>query len=98
MPRDSAMQSRNTIAVCRVDSFKTTPIIGAIVCAGLRHEAGMAGTTARQEAEKILAELPDRMSDVIKPFAPTAQSIQLWCRARSRGATRNWRPSSQTRR
>src|SRR5271156_801721 len=29
----------------------------------------MDGTTARQEAEKILAELPDRISDVIKPFA-----------------------------
>jgi acyl-CoA synthetase (AMP-forming)/AMP-acid ligase II len=28
----------------------------------------MDGTTARQEAEKILAELPDRISDVIKPF------------------------------
>src|SRR5437762_987010 len=29
----------------------------------------MDGTTGRQEAEKILAELPDRISDVIKPFA-----------------------------
>ena len=29
----------------------------------------MNGTTARQEAEKILAELPDRIRDVIKPFA-----------------------------
>lgn len=29
----------------------------------------MNGTAARQEAEKILAELPDRISDVIKPFA-----------------------------
>ena len=29
----------------------------------------MDGTTARQEAEKILAELPERISDVIKPFA-----------------------------
>jgi len=29
----------------------------------------MSGTTARQEAEEILAELPDRISDVIKPFA-----------------------------
>ena len=28
----------------------------------------MDGTTARQEAEKILAELPDRIGDVIKPF------------------------------
>ena len=26
-------------------------------------------TTARCEAEKILAELPDRISDVIRPFA-----------------------------
>src|SRR5215470_3579707 len=29
----------------------------------------MDGATAQQEAEKILAELPDRISDVIKPFA-----------------------------
>ena len=29
----------------------------------------MNGTTVRQEADKILAELPDRISDVIKPFA-----------------------------
>jgi acyl-CoA synthetase (AMP-forming)/AMP-acid ligase II len=29
----------------------------------------MDGTAARQEAEKILAELADRISDVIKPFA-----------------------------
>jgi hypothetical protein len=28
----------------------------------------MNGTAARQEAKKILAELPDRISDVIKPF------------------------------
>jgi long-chain acyl-CoA synthetase len=29
----------------------------------------MAGTTAQHETDKILAELPDRISDVIKPFA-----------------------------
>jgi len=29
----------------------------------------MIGTAARDEADKILAELPDRISDVIKPFA-----------------------------
>jgi long-chain acyl-CoA synthetase len=29
----------------------------------------MDGTVARQEADEILAELPDRISDVIKPFA-----------------------------
>ena len=29
----------------------------------------MDGTAARYEAEQILAELPDRISDVIKPFA-----------------------------
>jgi acyl-CoA synthetase (AMP-forming)/AMP-acid ligase II len=28
----------------------------------------MDGTAARQEADKILAELPDRISDIIKPF------------------------------
>src|SRR5947208_3295979 len=32
-------------------------------------EAGMNATAARQEADEILAELPDRISDVIKPFA-----------------------------
>jgi long-chain acyl-CoA synthetase len=32
-------------------------------------EASMSGAAARHEAEKILAELPDRISDVIKPFA-----------------------------
>jgi acyl-CoA synthetase (AMP-forming)/AMP-acid ligase II len=31
----------------------------------------MAGTPARQEADKILAELPDRISDVINPFGIT---------------------------
>ena len=29
----------------------------------------MNGSAARHEAAKILAELPDRISDVIKPFA-----------------------------
>lgn len=29
----------------------------------------MSATAAREEADKILAELPDRISDVIKPFA-----------------------------
>src|SRR5580704_15995733 len=29
----------------------------------------MDGAAARHEAEKVLAELPDRISDVIKPFA-----------------------------
>ena len=29
----------------------------------------MDATAAREEADKILAELPDRISDVIKPFA-----------------------------
>jgi len=32
-------------------------------------ETGMKGTAARHEAEQILAELPDRISDVIEPFA-----------------------------
>src|SRR5215813_9537622 len=31
-------------------------------------EVSMNGTAARHEADKILAELPDRISDVIKPF------------------------------
>ena len=29
----------------------------------------MDGTAARHEADEILAELPDRISDVVKPFA-----------------------------
>jgi hypothetical protein len=29
----------------------------------------MDGAAARHEARKVLAELPDRISDVIKPFA-----------------------------
>jgi len=29
----------------------------------------MSATAARDEADKTLAELPDRISDVIKPFA-----------------------------
>ena len=32
-------------------------------------EADMNGTAPRHEADQILAELPDRISDVIKPFA-----------------------------
>jgi long-chain acyl-CoA synthetase len=44
-------------------------MIAGIACAsGLKRETDMNGTTARQEAEKILAELPERISDVIKPF------------------------------
>jgi hypothetical protein len=32
----------------------------------------VAATTAQHEADKILAELSDRISDVIKPFAGQA--------------------------
>jgi acyl-CoA synthetase (AMP-forming)/AMP-acid ligase II len=32
-------------------------------------EASMSATAARHEADKILAQLPDRISDVIRPFA-----------------------------
>src|SRR5437667_2371893 len=52
-----------------IDSFKITPIIIAIVCATKGNGASMDGTAARHEADEILAELPDRISDVIKPFA-----------------------------
>ena len=34
-----------------------------------RRKTSMSATAARDEADKILAELPDRISDVIKPFA-----------------------------
>jgi long-chain acyl-CoA synthetase len=51
-----------------IDSFKITPIIIGIDLRNQRLGASMSGTTARHEAEKILAELPDRISDVIKPF------------------------------
>ena len=52
-----------------VDSFKII-----LKCRSYRlrdddSETSMEGTPAQQEAEKILAELPDRISDVIKPFA-----------------------------
>ena len=52
-----------------VDSFKII-----LKCRSYRlrdddSETSMEGTPAQQEAEKILAELPDRVSDVIKPFA-----------------------------
>jgi non-ribosomal peptide synthetase component F len=45
-------------------------LIAAIVCVGDHGgEASMSATAARHEAEKILAELADRISDVINPFA-----------------------------
>jgi long-chain acyl-CoA synthetase len=58
-------------AVCRfpIDSFKITPIIATIVYARLGSKTSMDATEAREEADKIPAELPDRISDVIKPFA-----------------------------
>src|SRR5467141_3094325 len=52
-----------------IDSFKITPIIVAIVCATKGNGASMDGTAAQHEADEILAELPDRISDVVKPFA-----------------------------
>src|SRR6266478_5128827 len=52
-----------------IDSFKIIPIIVAIVCATKGNGASMDGTAARHEADEILAELPDRISDVVKPFA-----------------------------
>src|ERR1700680_2409677 len=62
---------RTVSNVVIVDRFKTkTYYIRALVDASDQSgEASMDATTARQEADKILAELPDRISDVIKPFA-----------------------------
>jgi non-ribosomal peptide synthetase component E (peptide arylation enzyme) len=45
---------------------KTYCDLGAVRCAS---EAGMEQTAAQREASRILADLPDRISDVIKPFA-----------------------------
>ena len=53
----------------------------------------MDGTAARQEAEKILAELPDRVSDVIKPFTRQSPDHRRWRRAMSPGPTPSWRSS-----
>ena len=55
----------------------------------------MDGTAARQEAEKILAELPDRVSDVIKPFARQSPDHPALVQGDSPGPTPSWRPSSQ---
>ena len=52
----------------------------------------MDATTARQEADKILAELPDRISDVIKPFARQSPDHRPWSRTMSPGAMAIWQP------
>jgi hypothetical protein len=57
----------------------------------------MNGTTAPQEAEKIVAELPDRISDVIKPFACHSPDHPALVQVMSLGPTASWRPSSPTR-
>jgi hypothetical protein len=61
-------------------------------------EVSMNGTAARLEADKILAELPDRISDVIKPFVRQSPDHPALVRAMSRGPTQNWRGSLQTQR
>ena len=52
-----------------VDSFGITLKFRSYRLRDYDSETSMDGATAQQEAEKILAELPDRVSDVIKPFA-----------------------------
>jgi hypothetical protein len=52
-----------------VDSFEITLKFCSYRLRDYDSETSMDGATAQQEAEKILAELPDRVSDVIKPFA-----------------------------
>ena len=102
MPRRCAgvvvIQTAQTqTAGCLIDSFKITPIIVGIACAsGLKRETDMDGTAARHEAEKILAELPDRISDVIKPFARQSPDQPALVQGNVTGRTRNWLPSSQT--
>src|SRR5215469_9674307 len=55
--------------VGRLTVLKSYLVSAGISCAsGLSGEASMNRTAARHEAGKILAELPDRISDVIKPF------------------------------
>jgi hypothetical protein len=49
------------------------------------------------ETEKILAELPDRISDVIKPFARENPDHPALVHSMSLGPTANWRPLSPTR-
>jgi long-chain acyl-CoA synthetase len=52
-----------------VDSFEITSKCRSYRVRDYDSETSMDRATAQQEAEKILAELPDRVSDVIKPFA-----------------------------
>ena len=52
-----------------VDSFEITLKFRTYRLRDYDSETSMDGATAQQEAEKILAEVPDRISDVIKPFA-----------------------------
>jgi hypothetical protein len=51
-----------------VDSFEITLILMPLFARDEGTEASM-NAAAQYETEKILAELPDRISDVIKPFA-----------------------------
>ena len=52
---------------------------------------------ARHEADEILAELPDRISDIIKPFARQSPEHPALVQGMSLGPLPSWRPSSQTR-
>ena len=58
----------------------------------------MNGSAARHEAAKILAELPDRISDVIKPFAHHGPGHPALVQGDVPGPMRSWRPPSLTRR
>jgi hypothetical protein len=52
----------------------------------------------RHEAVKILAELPDRIIDVIKPFAHHSPDHPALVQGDVTSAMRSWRPPSLTRR
>ncbi len=52
-----------------VDSFKIILKFRSYRLRDYDSETSMDGATAQQEVENILAQLPDRISDVIKPFA-----------------------------
>ena len=58
----------------------------------------MDGTAARHEADEILGELPDRISDVIKPFARQSPDHPALVQGDVTWTTPSWRPSSRTRR
>jgi hypothetical protein len=83
-----------------VDKFKNqTYCTRALVDASDQSgEASMSATAARHEADKILGELPDRISDVIKPFVRQGPDHPALVQAMSPGPMATLRPSWPARR